>query len=276
MGDTLSQLELAYEECRLITRRAAKNFYYAFITLPPAKRKAIYAAYALCRLSDDAADEEVPTVEKLRLLEEVRGNLSMGYSGRPVDQVYVAVAHAASTFDIPEEYFQEVVSGVATDLTKSRYQDFEELRAYCYQVASVVGLICIQIFGYSNVRAKQYAIDLGLAMQLTNILRDVKEDLDRDRVYLPLDEISRFDYSVAELRDGVINQPYRRLMKFQAQRAREYFDSGFKLLPFLSPVPGRVQRSSVRYTAISSTRSRPAISMCSTEGLALVREKSTS
>ena len=159
----------------------------------------------------------------------------MAYSGRPDGPVFTALSHAASTFDIPEEYLQEVVSGVETDLTKTRYRDFRELRIYCYRVASVVGLICIQIFGYSHPRAKEYAIDLGLAMQLTNILRDIKEDLERDRIYLPLDDLRDFGYSVGELKAEEFNQNFRELMEFEVQRARQYFGSGFKLLPFLSP-----------------------------------------
>jgi phytoene synthase len=232
---TMTELELAYEECRLITKREAKNFYFAFITLPPRKRNAIYAAYSFCRLADDAADEEMPLDDKLNLLGELRQKLSTTYSGNPSGRVFTALAHAANTFDIPEEYLQGVISGVETDLTKNRFQNFEELRTYCYQVASVVGLICIEVFGYSGEKARGYAIDLGLAMQLTNILRDVQEDLERDRVYIPLDEMRDFGYSVEDLKQGVINDPFHRLMKFQAQRARQYFDSGFKLLPFLSP-----------------------------------------
>ena len=230
----MDELELAYEHCRLITRREAKNFYFAFITLPPSKRKAIYATYAFCRLCDDAADGEIPTEDKLFLLGEIRGKLSMAHSGHPKEPVFTALSHTASAFDIPEEYFQEVITGVETDLTKSRYRDFNELRDYCYGVASVVGLICIQVFGYSYQRAREYAIDLGIAMQLTNILRDIKEDLGRDRIYLPEDEISRFGYSVEQLQAGVFNHSFRQLMKFQTQRARQYFDNGFKLLPLLS------------------------------------------
>ncbi len=235
MVNTVPQLEVAYEQCRLITRREAKNFYYAFITLPRKKRRAIYAAYAFCRLCDDATDKDIPTDEKLRLLAELRWRLSTAYEGRPDGPVFTALSHAASTFDIPEEYLQEVVSGVETDLTKTRYRDFGELRTYCYQVASVVGLICIQIFGYSHPKAKEYAIDLGLAMQLTNILRDVKEDLERDRIYLPLDDLRDFGYSVEELKAEELNRNFRELMGFEAERARQYFGSGFKLLPFLSP-----------------------------------------
>ena len=205
------------------------------MTLPDRKRKAIYATYAFCRLCDDAADEEIPAKEKLRLLGGLRENLATAYSGEPKGPVFTALADAAATFDIPEEYFQEVLSGVKTDLTKTRYEDFEELRTYCYQVASVVGLTCIQIFGYSDARAKEYATDLGLAMQLTNILRDVKEDMDRDRVYIPLSEMKAFGYTLDQLKSGTHNQSFKRLMEFQTQRARTYFASGFKLLPLLSP-----------------------------------------
>ena len=231
----MRDLELAYAQCRSIAKREAKNFYYAFVTLPERKRRAIYAVYAFCRLCDDAADEDISTGEKVRRLGALREDLSTAYSGDPKGPVFTALADAATTFAIPEEYFQEVVSGVETDITKTRYEDFDELRTYCYRVASVVGLICIQIFGYSDSSAKKYATDLGLAMQLTNILRDIKEDLDRDRVYLPLSEMRDFGYTLDQLKSGTLNQPFKRLMEFQAQRAREYFTSGFKLLPLLSP-----------------------------------------
>ena len=230
----MRSLNLAYDQCRVITRQEAKNFYYAFVTLPTRKRRAIYAAYAFCRLCDDAADSDIPKDDKLRLLEDLRRKLSSAFLGAPEGPVFTALAHAVPTFGIPQEYFQDIVSGVETDLTKSRYQDFTELRGYCYQVASVVGLVCLHIFGYSHAKAKDYAIDLGLAMQLTNILRDLKEDMDRDRVYLPLDEMSEFGYSVEELRAGIVNEPFLQLMKFQANRARQHFESGFKLLPYLS------------------------------------------
>ena len=230
----MDELEVAYEHCRLITRREATNFYFGFVTLPRKKRKAIYATYSFCRLCDDITDNGIPNDEMPRLLRELRGKLSAAYSGQPSGPVFTALAHAAGAFEIPEEHFQEVISGVETDLTKRRYQTFEELRTYCYRVASVVGLICLQIFGYSHISAKQHAIDLGLAMQLTNILRDIQEDLHRDRVYIPLDEIREFGYSVEELKAGVVSPPFTELMEFQARRARQYFDSGLRLLPFLS------------------------------------------
>ena len=228
------ELELAYEACRTITRREAKNFYYAFLTLPAAKRRAIYAAYAFCRHCDDSVDEETSNRAKLTALTDLQSNLDATYSGKPTSPVYLALADVAKRYDIPQDYFQEVILGVESDLVKDRFENFDELKEYCYRVASVVGLICLQIFGYEDDDAKQYAVDLGLAMQLTNIIRDLREDLDMGRVYLPQDEMARFGYSEDDLRNGVRNQAFLNLMRFQSQRAREYFDRGFKLLPYLS------------------------------------------
>ena len=230
----MTDLEQAYEECRLTTRREAKNFYYAFLTLPEAQRRAIYVAYTFCRHCDDSVDAERSVEDKLAMLSVLRRKLDQSYQGHADDLVFLGLADVAQKYDIPQEYFQEVLSGVESDLVKNRYQSFEELRQYCYQVASAVGLICIHIFGFSAPRAKDHAVDLGLAMQLTNIARDVKEDLEFDRVYFPQDELARFGYSEAELLAGVVNEPFIELMRFQTQRAREYFDSGFQLLPYLS------------------------------------------
>jgi phytoene synthase len=232
--DPKLDLESAYEACRTITRREAKNFYYAFLTLPAAKRRAIYAAYAFCRHCDDSVDEETSTDAKLKALSDLQANLDSIYSGGASSPVYVALADVARNYDIPQDYFQEIILGVESDLVKDRFQNFDELKEYCYRVASVVGLICLQIFGYKDEGAKEYAVDLGLAMQLTNIIRDVREDLDMGRVYLPQDEMARFGYSEDDLRNRVRNEAFLELMRFQSQRAREYFDRGFKLLPYLS------------------------------------------
>ena len=231
----MTDLELAYEECRLITRREAKNFYYAFLTLPARRRRAIYVAYSFCRYCDDSVDAERSDAEKLRLLAELRDKLNRCYQGQADEPLFLGLADVARQYDIPQEYFREVLAGVESDLVKNRYQNFEELSRYCYQVASVVGLICLQIFGYKDARARQYAIDLGLAMQLTNIARDVKEDLAFDRIYLPQDELAQFGYSEEELLAGTCNDAFVNLMRFQARRARDYFRSGFQLLPYLSP-----------------------------------------
>ncbi len=230
----MTDLELAYEECRSITRQQAKNFYFAFLTLPSAQRRAIYVAYTFCRYCDDSVDQIASTVEKLAALEALQSELAQTYSGHANQPMFLALADVADKYDIPQKYFEEVISGVESDLVKSRYDDFDQLRRYCYQVASVVGLICLQIFGYKDPDAKQRAVDLGLAMQLTNIVRDVREDLDCGRIYLPQDEMARFGYSEAELQSGVVNEPFIELMRFQAQRAKCYFESGFQLLPYLS------------------------------------------
>ncbi len=228
-------LETAYRECQSITRREAKNFYYAFLTLPHPKRRAIYVAYAFCRHCDDAVDTWSSTGEKLEALSQIRDDLARSYDDCSGSPVFLALSDVARLYDIPQEYFLDIISGVEMDLTKTRYQDFEELRQYCYRVASVVGLVCLQIFGYRDSRARQHAIDLGLAMQLTNIARDVKEDLEMGRIYLPQDELVRFGYSEEDLKRGAINQSFIDLMRFQAQRARDYFHSGFQLLPYLTP-----------------------------------------
>ena len=234
MAAFTSELELAYTDCQQLTRREAKNFYYAFVTLPLEKRKAIYAAYAFCRHCDDSVDEAASPEDKLSALADLRSSLARAYQGQAPTPTFLALADAADRYSIPEEYFQEIILGVESDLVKTRYQDFDELRQYCYRVASVVGLVCLQIFQYRGDAAREHAVDLGLAMQLTNIMRDVKEDWSMGRVYLPQDEMARFGYTEEQLEAGVRNDAFVQLLRFQGERAREYFRSGFRLLPYLS------------------------------------------
>ena len=230
----MSELELAYADCQMLTRREAKNFYYAFVTLPQEKRKAIYAAYAFCRHCDDSVDEAASPEDKLSALADLRSSLDLAYRGRAPTPTFLALADAAQRYSIPEEYFREIILGVESDLVKTRYQDFDELRQYCYRVASVVGLVCLQIFEYRDETAREHAVDLGLAMQLTNIMRDVREDWSMGRVYLPQDEMARFGYTEEDLEAGIRNDAFVQLLEFQGERARGYFRSGFKLLPYLS------------------------------------------
>jgi len=234
MAATKSELDLAYAHCRQLTRREAKNFYYAFLTLPLEKRRAIYAAYAFCRHCDDSVDDAASHESKLLALAELQASLEAAYRGRAPSPVFLALADAADRYSIPQEYFSEIILGVESDLVKTRYQNFDELRQYCYRVASVVGLVCLQIFQYRDEAAREYAIDLGLAMQLTNIMRDVREDWDMGRVYLPQDEMARFGYTEEHLGTGVRNDAFAALLRFQGERARGYFRSGFRLLPYLS------------------------------------------
>jgi phytoene synthase len=226
-------VEEAYDRCQAITRAGAKNFYYAFLTLPRAKRRAIYAAYAFCRLCDDIADEPDPAGDRRARLDQVRADLAAAYEGQPGGHVFSALAHAARRYGIPERYFRDVVTGVEMDLTRARYRSFEDLRGYCYHVAGAVGLICIEVCQYSDPKAREYAVDLGTAMQLTNILRDIEQDARNGRVYLPQEDLARFGYSEQDLLGGVVDDRFRSLMRFEVERARSFFAGGEKLLPLL-------------------------------------------
>ena len=203
-----TDLEQAYQHCQRVAKEHASNFYYAFRTLPAHKRRAIYSAYAYCRLCDDIADGDMPIEAKRKELNRVRQHLADALSpARPPahSPEFHALGDAARTFNIPVRYFEEVIDGVESDLTKTRFADFSELRTYCYKVASVVGLICIEIFGYREPKAREYAVDMGIALQLTNIMRDLKEDAERDRIYIPQEDLDRFGYSEDNLMRGVVS-----------------------------------------------------------------------
>ena len=228
-------LEEAYAYCTDLTRHRARNFYYAFITLPKEKRKAIYAAYAFCRLSDDYSDEEIPVDEKAALLSGLHGELDEAFEGRAESEVFVALVDASERYGIPKDYFHEIIKGVEMDLVYSRYENFEELYKYCYRVASVVGLVCIEIFEYMDPKAREYATDMGIAMQMTNILRDIEEDCGRGRVYLPQDELEKFGVTEESLQAGETGPEFRAMMAEQVSRARGYFERSAALLPLLKP-----------------------------------------
>jgi phytoene synthase len=217
-----ASLDADYEHCAQVTRRSRSSFYYAFILLPPERRRALHAVYAFCRFIDDIADDEAIR-EPALLLKRWREELDRVYSGAPTRALSRALADSARRFKIPRELFEEIINGVEMDLSRKRYQSWEELRPYCYRVASALGLICIEIFGYSNPSAKLYAENLGLALQLTNILRDVREDAGRGRIYLPLEDLARFNVSENEILGGVYSPNFVRLMDFEARRARELY-----------------------------------------------------
>ncbi|MCY3543929.1 MAG: presqualene diphosphate synthase HpnD [Chloroflexi bacterium] len=229
-----TELDLAYDYCQRVAKQNARSFYYASLPLPRDKRRAIYAVYAYCRLCDDIADGDLPIDEKYRGFAEVRRNLQSSTTTGEDAQMYLALRHAAETFGIPYSYLDEILQGVEMDMVKTRFADFDELREYCYKVASVVGLVCIRIFGYTDANAEEYAADMGLALQLTNILRDVKEDIERCRVYIPQDEMRRFGYTEAELERGAMTDGFRALMAHQAQRAQEYYDRSRALFPLIA------------------------------------------
>lgn len=227
-------LESAFDYCQELTRREAKNFYYGFMLLPADQRRAIYSAYAFARRCDDIADAGLPADEARAQLTAYRRALEECLAGRPDSPVFEALGQTVQTYRIPHEYLFELVAGVETDLTRNRYGSFEELKRYCYGVASTVGLISLEIFGYAGgEKARAFAADLGVALQLTNILRDIREDGERGRVYLPLDEIEWFGYSEEELLGGRVTTEFRRLIAFQVDRARHYYALGRELLPYL-------------------------------------------
>lgn len=226
-------LREAYAYCRQITQKSSSNFYHAFRLLSPAQHNALCAVYAFCRFVDDIADESESflsnnqqpnrTDKLLALFAAWREELSCCYAGRPHHPISLALADTVQRFPIRREHLAGIINGVEMDLRCRRYETFSRLYDYCYHVASLVGLVCIEIFGYRNPSARDYAVNLGVAFQLTNILRDVGEDGRRGRIYLPLEDLARFRYLEEDLLGGVYNQAFMQLMTFECQRTRDYY-----------------------------------------------------
>jgi 15-cis-phytoene synthase len=240
--------EQAYAHCHDIVAARAKNFIYAFMLLPPNRRRALEAIYAYCRLADDFADDEgLETAERARLLADLRARLrhTQPQAGDPAapalapepatDLLMEALGHATRRYGVLRDDLDLVAKGCEQDLTVRRYETFQDLYDYCYMVASAVGLACLDVFGYRGSReeARARAIDLGLAMQLTNIIRDVREDWERDRVYFPQEDLARFGVSEQQIGEGRVDEPWRRFMAFQVARARDYFVRGRELIPLV-------------------------------------------
>ena len=213
----------AYAYCREVTRQHAKNFYYAFLFLPKAQRDAIYTVYAFCRYCDDIADDGQVLTTQQTLMEDWRRELDNCYAGKPTHRITQALQQTVEHYAIAKHHFEELIRGVEMDLTIQRYATFAELEQYCYRVASVVGLACLPIFGANQPRVQSYACHLGLALQLTNIMRDVKEDAERGRIYLPLEDLRAFQYSDTALLEQQYTPAFVALMRFQQQRAMAYY-----------------------------------------------------
>ena len=225
----------AYERCREIARAKARNFYYGFVLLPPERRSGIYAAYAFSRRADDGVDDEDSMDRRLASVAARRDEVERCYGGDvpPGDPVLVALADTVRRFDIPREHLDSLLDGVEMDLTISRYPDFPALKRYCDRVAGAVGLVSLHVFGFDDRRAPEHAADLGVALQLVNIMRDVAEDAGRDRIYLPAEEMEAHGVSEGDLREGVATPEFRLLMRDKGERARDYFARGERLLPLL-------------------------------------------
>ncbi len=229
-----ASLAEAYAYCRRVTRQSSSNFSYAFRLLSKERHDALCATYAFCRFMDDITDRpDTPTdapprpdarAQTLaRLLNLWREELDYCYNQRPRHPISQALADAIQRFPIQRQHLAGIIDGVEMDLHRTRYQTFAELHDYCYHVACLVGLICIEIFGYRNPHTPDYAVNLGLALQLTNILRDVGEDARRGRIYLPAEDLAACGYSEQELCAGVYNEAFVRLMTFEQERAQEYY-----------------------------------------------------
>jgi phytoene synthase len=242
------QVAEAYRVCREIARKQAKNFYYSFVALPSAKRDAICAVYAFMRHADDLSDDESLPIEARRVrLEEWLGRWRAArHDGLSGDPVFIALNDAQTRFAIPTQLLEQLVEGTTMDLRQGAvagdssrgsydtYESFDELYRYCYLVASVVGLVCIRIFGYRDSRAEKLAEETGVAFQLTNILRDVREDAERGRIYLPLEDLRRFGVTPNELAKGAGNSgAICDLLRAEEQRAEHLYQSGSALLPLI-------------------------------------------
>jgi phytoene synthase len=219
----------AYRTCERLTRKAAANFYYGIRLLPPEKRRAMSAVYAYARRVDDIGDGNLPADRKLAELQAMRTSLAQG---DPDDVVMVALTDARARFPLPEKAFTDLLDGVEMDVTGTRFETFDELVVYCRAVAGSIGRLCLGIFGASDTeRAMPLADDLGVAMQITNVLRDVHEDYQRGRMYLPAEDLRRF--GCAESLETSTPDASAALIRFEAGRGREWFDRGLGLLPLI-------------------------------------------
>jgi len=216
-------LELGYTEAKKITRHFAKTFYTASLFLSKEKRRASYAIYAICRISDEAVDNPL-NYTPAKDLDTVKNNIESAYSPKTSDTpLLLSFQETIQKYKIPKTLFLNLIEGMEMDITKTRYENFNQLYEYCYKAAGVVGLIMLEIFGYADPSAKDYAVKLGIAMQLTNILRDVKEDAQRNRIYLPLDEMKDYGLSVEDIINEGISPKFINFMNKQIARAREYY-----------------------------------------------------
>ncbi|MDZ4251482.1 MAG: presqualene diphosphate synthase HpnD [Sulfuritalea sp.] len=217
--------------CQERAAASGSSFYYSFLFLEPLRRQAITALYAFCREVDDAVDECPDAAVARTKLVWWRSEVQALYQGRASHPVTQALAISLKHFYLPQEQLLEIIDGMEMDLDQVRYADFKALHLYCYRVASVVGLLAAEIFGYSDRQTLKYAHDLGLAFQLTNIIRDVGEDARRGRIYLPQDELARFEVSDDDLLQANYSDQFRRLMAFQVERAQTLYRQAFAQLP---------------------------------------------
>jgi 15-cis-phytoene synthase len=230
------EVSASYHFAEQVARERARNFYYAFVTLPPERRRAFCAVYSFMRFCDDVSDGPADAAVKRSLLAQWHKDLDAAMAGDyRANEILPAFHDAVTRFAIPLEHFHCIIDGTEMDLTIPRYQTFDELYRYCYRVASAVGLVSLQIFGYAEPGAIEHAEHCGIAFQLTNILRDIREDAEMGRIYLPEEDLARFQYTSEDLRSGVYDDNFRALMAYEASRAGHFYESARKLLPLVEP-----------------------------------------
>jgi phytoene synthase len=229
----MTSLEASYAHCRAVAKSRAKNFYYSFVLLDPDRKNAMCAVYAFMRYCDDLSDE--PGANHIAM-DRWRAALDEALAGRPdANPCWPGFLDTIARYSIPHDYFYDMIAGVASDLTPRVIHTFDELYQYCYQVASVVGLTTIHIFGFTSPQALPLAEKCGIAFQLTNILRDVREDADLGRVYLPSEDLDRFGVSVDDLKSARKSEQFGNLMEFEIARARRYYRESAPLLALVQP-----------------------------------------
>lgn len=213
-----------YTDVQNVMKKSKTNFFYSSLFLTKPKREGLRTVYAFCRFTDDIVDnEELPVEEKIAEIRKWKERLNKSLYNYSDDEFFSILKEQIEIFKIPHKPFFDLIEGMEMDIEKNRYETFDELYKYCYCAASVVGLMTIEIFGYKNEDIKKYAEYLGIALQLTNIIRDVKKDALNNRIYLPLEDMRRFNYSESDLMNSVYNDNFCKLMDFEYKRAREYY-----------------------------------------------------
>ncbi len=230
----------SFAHCQQLAQRTGRNFYFSFLTLPRPLFRDMCALYAFMRVTDDLGDAVTRSVaQRTAALRSWRNALDAALAGEPSSHPLLpAMVDVQRRHELPVEYLHAVITGVERDLVPTGFETFEELADYCYHVAGVVGQCCVHLWGYNDPTALVHAVDCGLAFQLTNILRDLREDAEHGRIYLPREDLVRFAYSADDLRAGMMNARYQELMRFEVERARSYYQRACHLHPLLEP-PGR-------------------------------------
>lgn len=229
----------AQSYCSALTKQSGSNFYYSFLFLPRPRREAMYSIYAFCREVDGAVDDAPRGSDPKAQLNRWRAELDAAYHGQPTHPVTISLADHIRRLNIPRKHFEDLIAGVEMDLTTTRYATFDDLSVYCYRVASVVGLICLHVFGTLSPPATRYAIDLGMAFQMTNILRDLGPDADRNRIYLPLEDLSRFGYREADLLSRTYSPNLVELLRFECAHTQKFYAAALEAVRALPPADRR-------------------------------------